>query len=372
MSMKIGILCGGRSGEHEVSLLSACSIYDALDRKRFAPLLVAIDKQGHWRAGTPKTLLLHAGDAARIALNPAAPRVVPMAEEGVCLLPGWDDESVQHEVELFFPIIHGTDGEDGALQGLLRMWDLPFVGADVLGSAIGMDKDVMKRLLAQAGLPVARWATLNRNLREEARFEGLRETLGLPLFVKPAALGSSVGVSRVATADELAAALAAAFRFDNKVLVEQAIAGREIECAVLGSAPGGDMPPQASLPGEIVPRGGFYSYAAKYLAPDGAALHAPAGLDAEAVARVQELAVRVFQVLECDGMARVDFFLTPDGQLVVNEINTLPGFTKISMYPKLWAVSGLPYPALLSRLVDLALARHARRQALQRDFTAQD
>ncbi|MBI3992995.1 MAG: D-alanine--D-alanine ligase [Candidatus Lambdaproteobacteria bacterium] len=372
MTIKIGILCGGRSGEHEVSLLSARSIYDALDRKRFAPLLVAIDKQGHWRAGTPQTLLLHADDAARIALNPAAPRVVPMAEEGVCLLPGWDDESVQLEVELFFPIIHGTDGEDGALQGLLRMWDLPFVGADVLGSALGMDKDVTKRLLAHAGLPVARWVTLNRNTREEAAFARLSETLGLPLFVKPATLGSSVGVSRVADAPALDAALKAAFRYDNKVLVEQAIAGREIECSVLGSGPGGDVPPRASLPGEVVPRGGFYSYAAKYLEADGAELHVPAKLDAGTVARVQALAVRVFEVLECDGMGRVDFFLMPDGQLVVNEINTLPGFTRISMYPKLWAASGLPYPELLSRLVDLALARHARRQALQRDFTAQD
>ncbi len=170
MAMTLGVLCGGRSGEHEVSLLSARSIHDALDRRRFAPVLVAIDKQGHWRAGPPAKLLLHADDPARIALNPAAPRVVPVAEGGRCLLPGWDDPSVQLEIEVFFPIVHGTDGEDGALQGMLRMLDVPFVGADVLGSALGMDKDVMKRLLAQADLPVARWKTFTRNTRDSADF----------------------------------------------------------------------------------------------------------------------------------------------------------------------------------------------------------
>jgi D-alanine-D-alanine ligase len=271
-------------------------------------------------------------------------------------------------IDLFFPIVHGTDGEDGALQGMLRMLGVPFVGSDVLGSALGMDKAVMKRLLRQAGLPVARWAEFTSPQAALAALPDLEREPGLPLFVKPAALGSSVGVSKVSRGEEYAPAIAEAFRFDRRVLVEEAIAGREIECSVLGNRPPTQWPPRASLPGEVIPRRGFYSYAAKYLDREGAALAVPAQLDAETVARVQALSLRVFDALEAEGLARVDLFLRRDGSLIVNEINTLPGFTPISMYPKLWEASGLAYSDLLTRVVDLALERHHERERLQRRY----
>jgi D-alanine-D-alanine ligase len=368
MALSLGILCGGRSGEHEVSLRSALGIHRAVDPARFAPLLVAIDKLGRWRTAPLEQLVLDGDDPARIRLNPDAPVVLPASREGRLALLDPVRLTPLAQVDVCFPIVHGTDGEDGALQGWLRIQDVPFVGADVLGSAIGMDKDVMKRLLAQAGLPVPRFRALHRMDDFQALFDDLTRELGLPLFVKPASLGSSVGVSRVGDRPAFERALEDAFRYDSKLIVEEAVAGREIECSVLGNRHSRDNPPRASRPGEIVPRHGFYSYAAKYLDDHGADLLIPATLEPALEARVRELALRVFDVLECDGLARVDFFLRPDGQVLVNEINTLPGFTPISMYPKLWEASGLAYRDLISRLVDLALERHARRKALKRDF----
>lgn len=371
MTIHVGILCGGRSGEHQVSLLSARSIYQALDRERFAPLLVAIDRRGFWHAGSADDLLEHPEDPARIALRDDLPRCWPMPDDtGGCRLTGVNGGDGAIPVDVFFPIVHGTDGEDGALQGMLRLLDRPFVGADVLGSAVGMDKDVMKRLLAHGDMPITPWRTLVRRDINETTWDALSAELGPVVFVKPACLGSSVGVSRVESAAEFQAAVAEALRYDRKVVVEAAVPGREIEVSVLGDGPGGDAPPRASLPGEIKPRHGFYSYAAKYLDPDGAALIIPAPLEDGQTEHVQALAVRAFQALDCEGMARVDFFLRPDGRFIINEINTLPGFTSISMYPKLWAASGLPYPALLTRLIELALARHARQRRLERNYAA--
>ncbi|MBI4082328.1 MAG: D-alanine--D-alanine ligase [Candidatus Lambdaproteobacteria bacterium] len=375
MTQTIGILCGGRSGEHEVSLQSALSIHGALDRSRYAPLLVAIDKAGRWRCGSPEALVLDPQDPARIRLAPETPeagQVVPLSEGGRLLLLDRPAYAERARLDAVFPIIHGTDGEDGALQGLLRMLDVPFVGCDVLGSAIGMDKDVAKRLLAQAGLACAPWQTLRAPelAAPEAAgrwFDRLRERFGLPLFIKPARLGSSVGVSRVEAPQAFVRAVAEALRYDEKVLVEQAVPGREVECSVLGSFYGKEAP-RASLPGEVRPVSDFYTYRAKYLDAEAAELVVPVRLGDELERRVQALAVRVFDVLECEGMARVDLFLKQDGALVVNEANTLPGFTAISMYPKLWAASGLPYPALLTRLIELAFERQRRRAALQREY----
>lgn len=368
MGMKLGILCGGRSGEHEVSLQSAESIFAAADRQRFEPRLVAIDKEGVWRVGSADVMLRERDDPARIHLNPAAPRVVPVAEGGRCLLLHRDTMERVWEVDVFFPIIHGTDGEDGAVQGMLRMMDVPFVGAGVLGSAVGMDKDVMKRLLFHAGLPVTRWVTL-RSPEEGMRLFGeLSAKWSLPLYVKPASLGSSVGVSRVEDEAAFGAALEAAFAYGERVLVEEAVQGREIEISVLGNRLSGKERPQASLAGEVLPSHDFYSYTAKYLDPEGAKLTIPAELDGATGERVRELAVQAFEVMECDGLARLDFFLRPDGKLVVNEINTLPGFTKISMYPKLWEASGVPYSELITRLVELGLERHRRGKALKRSY----
>ncbi len=376
--LHLGVLCGGRSGEHEVSLQSAHGIYRALDRSRFAPVLIAVDKQGDWHAGSAEDLLRDATDPARIHLDPAAPQVFPLRRDGRCVLipaatlaAGAAPDAAGAEVlglDAVLPIIHGTDGEDGALQGLLRLLDVPFVGADVAGSAVGMDKDLMKRLLTLADLPVAPYRVLHAGQQAAGGFAAMAAALGQPLFVKPAALGSSVGVSRVEDAAGYDAAVAEAFTYGDKVIVEQAVPGREVEGSVLGSRYSERYPPAASRVGEIRPRHAFYSYAAKYLDDAGAELLIPAELPPGVEAQVQALALRVFEALECEGLARVDCFVRDSGGVVVNEINTLPGFTPISMYPKLWEASGLPYAELLTRLVELALERHARQRAHKRDF----
>ncbi|MDH4224812.1 MAG: D-alanine--D-alanine ligase [Deltaproteobacteria bacterium] len=375
MTQTIAILCGGRGGEHQVSLRSALGIYAALDRSRYSPILAALDRHGSWRAGSPDGLLLYPDDPARIAINPQAPRVVLDGEAGRGRLLNRQGYTLLTEVDVFFPIIHGTGGEDGALQGWLRFLGAPFVGPDVLGSALGMDKEVAKRLLHGAGVPVARWKTLRRPDQGPDMFDAVREEFGLPVYVKPASQGSSVGVSRADNRNSFGLAVEEAFRHDTKVLVEEAVSGREIECSVLGGAGAGADPSglglavpgkkgtaqtQASVAGEIIPRHGFYTYEAKYLDADGASLVVPARLPPGVLERVQAMAVEVFETLECYGMARVDFFLKPDGGLVVNEINTLPGFTPISMYPKLWEAAGLSYSGLLTRLIGLAVLRHEK------------
>lgn len=358
--IRVGVVCGGKSAEHEVSLQSAKNIVDALDRERFEVTVIGIDKQGQWHINDAANFLLNADDPRHIALNPSDGdlALVPGRQQSQ-LIDAEADRGTLGQLDVVFPIVHGTLGEDGSLQGLLRMANLPFVGSGVLGSAVGMDKDVAKRLLRDAGIPVAPFVTLTRRSAAETDFETLRAKLGTPLFIKPANQGSSVGVSRVENATELQEALELALAFDHKVLVESAIVGREIECAVLGNDE-----PEASVCGEIVVEEGFYSYDTKYI-DDGATIAVPADIDAAASERIRQLAVRAFQVLECAGLARVDVFLTPSGEVVINEINTLPGFTRISMYPKLWQASGLSYPALVTRLIELALERHAADNALR-------
>ncbi len=362
----IAIVCGGRSGEHEVSLVSAQGIYQGVQSSFMHGILLAMDKQGIWRAGSPETLLENANDPANICIATNAPRVgLAVHQNQLHVLQ--EDGGVLARVDVCFPIIHGSDGEDGALQGWLQLQGLPYVGAGVLGSALGMDKDVMKRLLAQAGAPIAPCAVLRNP--NQANFEELQQRFGLPLFVKPASLGSSVGVSCANTQAEFKEALELAFSYDEKVLVEKTIEGREVECAVLGSHTSSQHPPQVSLFGEICPaQGGFYSYRAKYLSAKGAELLVPAPLTAAQTEYGQTMALRVFETLECEGMARIDFFLCANDTWIINEINTLPGFTPISMYPKLWQASGLEYPKLLHALVSLAFEREQRRQQLRRDF----
>ncbi|MFY9443604.1 MAG: D-alanine--D-alanine ligase [Bacillota bacterium] len=363
--IRVGLIFGGRSSEHEVSLQSAKSIYEALDKDRYEPVLIGIDKSGVWHVGEASVFFLNSDNPKLIALNKDCPPVVPaLVGKDRALVEIGSGRSLG-KIDVVFPIIHGTYGEDGSLQGLLRMMDVPYVGADVLGSAIGMDKDIMKRLLRDAGISVASWVTVRYRDRNRAAYDNIVEQLGLPLFVKPANLGSSVGVSKVYSIEELSPAIDEAFRYDRKVLIEEFVQGREIECSVLGNDD-----PVASLPGEILPNHDFYSYDAKYIDENGAVLQIPADLDQALIAKVQETAVRVFEVLECSGMARVDFFLKDNGDLIVNEINTLPGFTRISMYPKLWEVSGLPYSELLDRLIHLAIERHARERELHRSYNA--
>lgn len=349
---RVVILFGGRSSEHEVSILSARNVWLALDRTRFAPALISIDKQGRWRREPEATLERAVGDPTKVALDQTAPIVA------------WS-EAVGRD-DIVFPILHGTFGEDGAVQGLFELLDVGYVGAGVLGSAIGMDKDVSKRLLRDAGLPVVDFRVLSTAEvpATPVAVTAAGQALGFPLFVKPANTGSSVGVARVADAAALLPAVRAALRFDRKVILERAVDAREVECAVLGNDD-----PQASVPGEILvgKKHAFYSYDAKYVDPDGATLRIPADLPPALRERVRELSVQTFQVLELSGMARVDFFLDRNGgALYVNEVNTIPGFTAMSMYPKMWEAAGLTQTALVSRLIELGLERRDARRALNR------
>ena len=266
-------------------------------------------------------------------------------------------------VDVIFPVLHGPFGEDGTVQGLFKLANVPFVGASVLGSAVGMDKDVMKRLLRDAGIRTARFVVLERSASAETEFEDLQHQLGLPFFIKPANLGSSVGIHKVKDKEQFVRAVEDAFRYDSKILIEEFVPGREIECSVLGNEK-----PMASLPGEIIPRHEFYSYEAKYMDENGAFLEIPAKLPADIIKEVQDIAIKAFKALCCEGMARVDFFLRDNREVVVNEINTIPGFTKISMYPKLWEASGISYADLIDRLIQLALERFEREKKLKTSF----
>jgi D-alanine-D-alanine ligase len=354
--LKVGVLFGGSSAEHEVSILSARNVLAALDPELFESVPIAITRNGRWLLQSTERLLREKGD----------PRLAQIDAGGqeITLWEGPDSQASHGRLDVILPIVHGSMGEDGALQGLLEMAGIPYVGAGVLGSALGMDKDVMKRLLREAGLPVADFSVVRQYDYAKHPMLVLNKLghLPLPVFVKPANLGSSVGITRVASRSQLPAALDVAFTYDTKAIVEEGVIGREIECSVLGNDE-----PVASLPGEIVVHhpDGFYSYDAKYI-DDGAALNIPAALSAEQVREVQRLSVATFLALECSGLARVDFFLRPTGEWLVNEINTLPGFTAISMYPKLWAASGVQPRELLTRLIDLALTRHAKRKILRK------
>lgn len=373
----VAVLYGGRSGEHEVSLQSAASVLRNLDPDRFVAIPVAIDKEGRW----------HPGDVSRIDKGSRQlpvfrdePQFVlppnPSQSEGTTLIPvgipsGHALGLPVPAIDVVFPVLHGTFCEDGTLQGLLELADVPYVGCGVLASAIGMDKEVAKRLAERAGIPVVPYRTVHgRTYATQAASlpDEVGRTLGYPCFVKPSGSGSSVGVHKVKKPEDLDAAIRDALRFDRKVLIEQAIDAREIEVAVLeNSDPSGG--PLCSIAGEINPRHEFYSYQAKYLDEHGAALLIPAPISDEQLREVQQWSAMAFSTLECEGMARVDFFLDrKSGKFYFNEVNTIPGFTSISMYPKLWEATGVGYQALLSRLIDLALRRGTEKRALIHDF----
>jgi len=362
---RVLMLYGGRSAEHEISLLSARFVVDALDPERYEPLLVGIDKRGRWQLESPEALLASGNDAKAIALSEGAPQVeLPTRPSASGALELRIESRGAVTVDVAFPVLHGPMGEDGTVQGLLELSGLPYVGAGVLGSAVGMDKDVMKRLLEQAGLPILPYVTLRQAPFSRDRGAALEQAMGLgfPSFVKPANLGSSVGVSRVVEPSGLGPAIDRAFELDGKVVIEQGLERpREIELAVLGGA----VPPLVSVPGEIVVdhADGFYSYAAKYLDDAGATTRIPAELEPDEIAEAQRLARLTFETLECEGMARVDLFLDGARKLWVNEINTIPGFTRVSMYPKLMEASGVSARQLVSRLIDDALARGRQKRA---------
>ena len=313
--MKIGVLFGGKSAEHEVSLQSAHNVIKALNKTKYTITPIKINKDGKFNFNNLKNF------------------------------------------DVIFPVMHGPFGEDGSMQGLLKLASVPFVGPGVLGSAVGMDKDVTKRLLRDTGIPIGKFVTIR--FGDKINFNKVKKKLGLPLFIKPANMGSSVGVSKVRNEKEFKKALNEAFKFDTKVIIEEFINGREIECALLGN----DIP-MASIPGEIIANQDFYSYGAKYI-DEGSVAEIPAKIDKKTAERIQQLAIKTFQSLNCEGMSRVDFFLKKNGSVLVNEINTIPGFTNISMYPKLWEKSGLSQTKLLDRLIELAIERFDRDQKLK-------
>jgi D-alanine-D-alanine ligase len=386
--LRVGILFGGRSGEHEVSLLSAASVFNAIDKDKFEVVPIGITREGHWltaadaerlltgkpleheerhlRAGdpeaTPGAALLARGEAVIVPPEPkSAGAMAPFHTDAgsASLTRRAADRAIN--VDVIFPVLHGTFGEDGTIQGLLELADIPYVGAGVLGSAAGMDKDIMKSLFRATGLPIVKHVTILRSewesepKKSEKRVE---KALKYPVFVKPANLGSSVGISKAHNSKELGPAIYEASKFDRKIVIEQGVGGkkqkaREIECSVLGNDK-----PEASVPGEIVPGKEFYDYTAKYL-DEGSELIIPAKLTKAETKRVQQLAVGAFQAVDCSGLARVDFLMDPKTRKIfVNEINTMPGFTAISMYPKLWAASGLKYSDLIERLIQLGMERH--------------
>ncbi len=358
--IKVGILFGGKSAEHEVSLQSAKNIVEAIDRDKYEIVLLGIDKQGRWYLSDQSKYLLNAENPKLISLNKSNRTVALVTgESGGRELVSLSDNASLGSVDVIFPVLHGPFGEDGTIQGLLKLMDVPFVGAGVLGSSAGMDKDVMKRLLRDADLPIGDFLVFTCSERQKIDFGEIESRLGSPVFVKPANLGSSVGIHRAGSKQEFEAAVEDAFRYDTKIIIETAIAGREIECSVLGNEN-----PIASVPGEIIPQHEFYSYEAKYIDEGGARLELPAKLSPHLIDEAKKLAVRTFEVLCCEGMARVDFFLTPENQFIVNEINTIPGFTGISMYPKLWELSGIPQTKLIDRLIQLAIERFEREKQL--------
>jgi D-alanine-D-alanine ligase len=388
--IRVGVLFGGRSGEHEISLLSAASVFKAVDQNKYEVVPIGITKEGRWvTSGDAERLLagkplqperqLRAGDpeataSAAVLHNGEAVIVPPEPQKSGAMTPFQSDGLTRRasdraiNVDVIFPVLHGTFGEDGTIQGLLELADIPYVGAGVLGSAAGMDKDIMKSLFRAAGLPIVKHVTFLRSEWEAAPKKIQRAVEGklkYPVFVKPANLGSSVGISKAHNRKELGPAIDEAAKFDRKIVIEAGVGGqknkaREIECAVLGN----DRP-EASVPGEIVPSAEFYDYSAKYL-DEGSQLIIPAKLTKPESKRVQELAVAAFRAVDCSGLARVDFLMDPKSRKIyLNEINTMPGFTSISMYPKLWAASGVPYPELIERLIRLGLDRHTEKKRNQ-------
>jgi D-alanine-D-alanine ligase len=347
--LRVGVLFGGRSGEHEVSLASAASVIRGLDPDKYEAVPIGITKDGHWLVGEGaiKMLpeILKGGRRVMLTADPTEAALVPL-----------DRGAGAQRFDVIFPVMHGTFGEDGTIQGLLELADIPFVGAGVLGSAIGMDKDVAKRLCQEAGIPVVPWITVHRWRWEKepaAVKADIEAKFPYPMFVKPATLGSSVGMTKAHSSEELGPALDFACEYGMKILVEKAVSAREIEVSVLGN-----HDPRASVPGEIVPHREFYDYAAKYL-EDGTQLLIPAELKPAQITKIQALAVSGFRALELSGMARVDFFLEKKGgRIFLNEVNTIPGFTSISMYPKLWEASGIAFHELIDKLIELALDIH--------------
>jgi len=359
--INVGIIFGGKSAEHEVSLQSAKNVYEAIDKEKYNPILIGIDKTGKWLMSEKTKFLINSENPKLISLNQSGNQVtfVPESRGEICSI---TDQREYGSIDVAFPILHGPMGEDGTVQGFLKLANIPFVGSSVLGSAVGMDKDVMKRLLRDGGIPIAKFMALGLD-DEIPDFNTIVQHIGLPFFIKPANMGSSVGVRKVQREGDYLKAVKEAFSFDLKIILEEFIEGREIECSVLGN-----QKPMASTIGEIRPTHEFYSYEAKYIDENGASLEIPANLPEELNKQARETAIRTFKVLSCEGLGRVDMFLKADGKIIVNEINTIPGFTRISMYPRLWEASGISYPELIDHLIQLAFERFEREKKLRTSY----
>ena len=353
---RVGVIFGGKSAEHEISLVSAKNIIDAIDKEKYDIELIGIDKTGKWYHADQTNFLLNDQNPKLIKLNKQNASTISLSPESeTAKLISQMNKPAPTNIDVALPVLHGPLGEDGCIQGLLKIMNIPFVGCDVLGSAVCMDKDIMKRLLFSDNLPSCQYHTSYsyNDLDDEVAF--LEKNFNFPVFIKPANMGSSIGISKAKNSKELKVGLEKAFQYDEKVIVETEVIGREIEVAVLG-----DLNPKASIPGEIVPKGDFYSFGAKYIESDGADLVIPAKLTPDEITTVQNLAIKAFRTMNCSGMARVDFFYTKEGHWFINELNTIPGFTQISQYPQLWKESGLAYSDLIDELIQLALKRHRR------------
>jgi len=348
--LSILVLCGGQSTEHEISLLSAKNVMEQLDLKKYHVSVAKIDHDGTWYYFKNTQDYFSHSHSHPIHILPG--QKTPFFAENKPI-----------PVDCIFPVLHGTNGEDGTVQGLFEILQIPYVAADCLGSAIAMDKDIAKQLMRAAGIPVVDWKIIHQS-DSTINYDDIKKQLGETVFIKPNSLGSSVGVKKAVDEKSFYAAIEDAFRYDDYILIEKAIIGREIECSVLGNEH-----PKASLPGEIINHTEFYSYEAKYLDDAAATVKTPAHLSSELVLQFQTLAIKAFQTLRCSGMARVDFFLDNNNKIYINEINTIPGFTNISMYPKNWEASGLSYPALLDELIRLGIKRFERKKMLTRVFS---
>ena len=358
--LKIALIFGGKSVEHEVSLQSAKNIIDALDKTKYEIVLVGIAKDGSWNLKDQNDFLLNSTNPKLIALNKNNIELKE-TENSLAII---SKEEKRGKIDVAFPILHGPYGEDGTMQGFLKLAGIPFVGPSVLGSSVGFDKDITKRLLNEAGIPNTKFISFKSE--DNISFAKVKKILGLPMIIKPANSGSSVGISKVSKEKEFKIAVREAFLFDSKIIIEKFIENkREIECAILGN-----NNPKASICGEVITDSNhtFYSYEAKYIDEKGARLEIPAKISKSLQKKIQDLAVKTFKVLELEGMARVDFFVDKKGKIFVNEVNTIPGFTNISMYPALWKASGLSYTKLIDELVDLAIERFNREQKLKTSY----
>jgi D-alanine-D-alanine ligase len=358
--INVAVIFGGRSAEHEVSLQSARNVIQSLDKDRFEPILIGIDRTGRWFLNENTIHILNSESTIMIQLADQGDEIALTPTGKNSRLINMNNNAAVSHIDVIFPVLHGPFGEDGTIQGLAKMANIPCVGAGILGSAIGMDKDIMKRLLRDAGIQTARFLSLSKETKKHYPYNQIVNQLGNNFFVKPANLGSSVGINKVSDKVNYEKAIEEAFCYDNKIIIEEQINGREIECAVLGNEN-----PIASVAGEIIPADEFYSYNAKYIDKDGAKLVIPAPISDELLKKVQKISLKTFKILECRGMARVDMFITNAEKIIINEINTIPGFTKISMYPKLWEYSGISYKELITKLILLAIEDFENREKLK-------